>query len=446
MQVTVEDVNSVKKILHIEIPQATVSLELENAFNQVKKTAKIKGFRPGKVPLNVIERLFKKEVHADVSSKLIQDSFFQALKEKDLKMVGTPTIDPPGIDSTAPFKYDATLEVSPKIDDIPYKELKLKKTLYEVKDTEIDIQLKLLQRNTAQLKTIEEPRPVQKGDYVLIDYEGFKDGKPFPELQKTENFALKVGSKTIAPEFDDQLIGMNPGETKSIRVKFPQDYFNKKLADQLIEFKTLLKEIREEILPQIDDAFAKDIGDYENLDALKRKIRENLVNGYEKRTEQELNEQIFNALIEKTNFEIPETLVESELEGIISDAERSFQYRNTTLEEAGLSREKIAERYRGTAEKQVRRFLILDKIIDQEKLSISEEEMQSEMKKMAETLKQGIEEIRQFYDQNKDRQEFFKHSLLEKKAIRLILDASEIQEVKPELEKPSDPKPIETKE
>ncbi|OGP57548.1 MAG: trigger factor [Deltaproteobacteria bacterium RBG_13_49_15] len=436
MQVTVENVNSVKKIIHVEIPESSVSQELDNAYNQIKKTAKIKGFRPGKVPRNVIERLFKKEVHADVSSKLIQDSLIQAIKENDLRIVGSPKVDPQEINAKVPFKYEATVEVSPKIEDLDFKGLTLKKNLYEASDAEVDVQLKLLQKNTAQLKTIEEKRPVQKGDYVLIDYEGFKDGKPFPELGKTDNFTLKVGNKVISQEFDDQLAGMNPGESKRIGVHFPPDHANKNMANQKIEFKTILKEIREEILPNIDDDFAKDLGDYKNLEELKNKILENLKSGYEKRAEQELNEQIFRALIDKTNFEVPEVLVETELEGIISDAERSFQYRNATLEDMGLSREKIALRYRETAEKQVRRYLILDKIIDQEKLTLSDEELESEMKKMAETVKQSLEDIKQFYNHNKDRLDAFKHGLLEKKAMRLIIDSSKIEETRPEREKP----------
>lgn len=446
MQVTVENVNSVKKILHVEIPESSVSQELDNAYNQIKKTAKIKGFRPGKVPRNVVERLFKKEIHADVSSRLIKDSLIQAIKENDLRIVGSPKVDPQEINAKAPFKYDATVEVSPKIEDVDFKGLTLKKTLYEASDAEVDIQLKLLQRNTAQLKTIDEKRPVQKGDYVLIDYEGFKKGKPFPELGKTDNFTLKVGNKVISQEFDDQLVGMNPGESKTIGVHFPPDHINKNIADQKIEFKTVLKEIREEILSTIDDDFAKDLGDYKNLEELKNKIRENLKSGYEKRTEQELNEQIFRALIDKTNFEVPEILVETELEGIISDAERSFQYRNTTLEDMGLSREKIALRYRETAEKQVRRYLILDKIVDQEKLILSDEELESEMKKMAETVKQSLEDIKQFYNSNKDRLDAFEHGLLEKKAMKLIIDSSKIEETRPEREKPAPSPSSESKE
>lgn len=434
MQVTVEDLSSVKKVLHIEIPEEKVTQEIDKAFKQIKKTAKIKGFRPGKAPRSILERMFNKDVHADVSSRLIQESFIEVIKEKDLKIVGTPQIDPPKIEAKAPYQYSATVEINPEISDIDFKDLELKKTVYKIDQKEIDIQLKLIQKNMAQLKTIETERPVQKADYVMIDYEGLKDGNPFPATEKTENFTMKIGDATISEELDLQITGMKPDENKEIPVTFPDDSANKALAGQKIDFQVQLHEIREEILPEINDEFAKDVGEYENLDDLEKKITENLEQGYAKRTEQELNEQIFQALIKKTTFEVPEALVKAELDGIISDAERSFSYQNKTMEDLGLTREGMAEQYRETAVKQVRRFLILDRIIDQEKLTPSDDEIDDGFEKMSETINQPLDQIKQFYEQNKDRLEVFKQSLLEKKVMDLIIESSRITEVPPEKE------------
>jgi trigger factor len=268
----------------------------------------------------------------------------------------------------------------------------------------------------------------------MIDYEGLKDGNSFPATQKTENFTMKIGDATISEELDLQITGMKPDENKEIPVTFPDDYANKALAGQKIDFQVQLHEIREEILPEINDEFAKDVGEYENLDDLEKKITENLEQGYAKRTEQELNEQIFQALIKKTTFEVPEALVKAELDGIISDAERSFSYQNKTMEDLGLTREGMAEQYRETAVKQVRRFLILDRIIDQEKLTPSDDEIDDGFEKMSETINQPLDQIKQFYEQNKDRLEVFKQSLLEKKVMDLIIESSRITEVPPEKE------------
>ena len=434
MQVTVEDLSSVKKILHIEIPKDKVTSELDAYYENLKKTAKVKGFRPGKTPRSVLKRMFKKDVHADVSSKLIQNSFLDAIKETELNIVGNPKVDPPGLEENGPYKYDATIEVSPKIEDIDFKGLALKKTLYKISDEEVNAQLKMLQKSLAQQKTVEEDRPIKENDFALIDYEGFKDGKPYSETQKTENFTMKIGSGQILKEFDTGIIGMKPSETREVKVTFPKDYFNEKLAGLDITFNIKLNEIREEVLPEIDDELAKNLGNIKTLDELKKTITDNLKQGYEKRVEQEINEQIFKDLIAKSDFEVPDTMVDYELEGIVAEAERSFAYRNVSMEDMGLTREGIAEKYRDTALKQVKRHLILSKLIEQEKLTLSDEDLENGFKEMADSFNQPVEEIKNFYNQNKDKVEFFKHTLLEKQAIRLIIDNGTVKNVKPEVE------------
>ena len=435
MQVKVEDVSSVKKVLHVEIPEDTVVRELDNAYKQLKKTAKIKGFRPGKTPRSVLERMFKKDVHNDVSSKLLQDSFVEALKETDLNIVGNPKIDPPQLDEKGPYKYDATVEIKPDIKNIDFKGLTLKKALYRITDEEMGAQLQMLQKNLAQQIPVTEDRGVKENDFVLIDYEGFEDGKPFSETQKTENFIMKVGAGAISKTLDENLIGKNPGEDIEIIVNFPEDHFNQKLANHKIAFHVKLKEIREEVLPEIDDEFAKKLGPYETLDAVKNAITDNLKQGYDKRVEQELNEQIFKKLIERTEFEMPESMIEYELNGIIDEVEKTLSYYNKSMEDQGLTRESLAEKHRETAEKKVRRHLILDKIIDQEELTLSDQELDAGFNEMAQAVDQPVDAIKSYYNQDPSNLEFFKHTLLEKQAIKLIIDRSTIEEIEPELEK-----------
>lgn len=438
MQVTVEDVSSVKKILHIEVPEKIVIRELDNAYKNLKKTAKIKGFRPGKAPRSVLERLFKKDVHGDVSSKLLQDSFVEALKETELNIIGNPQIEPPQLEEKGPYKYDATVEVKPEIDDIDFKGLTLKKALYQVTDEEMEAQLKMLQKNLAQQKPVTEDRAVQKNDYVRIDYEGFVGGEPFPETQKTINFTMKIGAGAISKTLDEELMGMKPGEEREITVNFPEDHFNGKLANHEITFHVKLHEIREEILPEIDDEFAKNLGQYETLDDLKNAIKDNLNEGYNKRVEQELNEQIYKGLIEKTEFELPESMVDYELNNIVDEIEKTLKYYNKSMEEQGLTKEMLAEKHRETAEKKVRRHLILGKIIDQEKMELSDQELEDGFTEMARTVNQPVEAIKSYYQKNQDNLDFFKHTLLEKQAIKLIIKSSNIEEFEPELEKNSE--------
>jgi len=445
MKVNVEDVSSVKKVLHIEIPQKTVTSEIDSAYRDVKKNAKVKGFRPGKAPRSVLERLYKKDVQADVSSKLIQTSFAEALKETDLKIISSPKVDPPELDTTQAYAYDATVEVKPELEEIDIKGLALKRTNYKAGDEEIDVQLSMLQKNMAKKVKIEEDRPVQADDFVVIDYEGFQNGKPFDETSKTENFTLKMGTASISKDFDDNLVGKKAGDSIDFDVTFPEDYHNEKLKDLTIQFHVDLQEIRKEELPELDDVFAKSLGQFETLEDLKNVIKDNLTQGYEKRIEQEINEQIFKNIIGKVDFELPESMIEYELENIIADTERRFQYQNTSMEDVGLTREKLQEQYRETAEQQVRRQIILGKVIEQEKLELTDEELEVGYTEMAQNFNQPVDQIKGFYDQNKDRLDLFKHALLEKKAIKLIIDNGDVEEVEPEKITPAGDKDSEPK-
>ena len=283
--------------------------------------------------------------------------------------------------------------------------------------------------------------PAQEDDHVMISYEGLKDGKPFTETQRTENFNLKIGDGSILKDFDAGLIGMKVGESKEIKVKFPDDYFNDKLAGLGIDFQVTLNQIREEELPEINDDLAQKAGNYTSLVELKERIRQNLTEGYSKRVEQEMNEQIFTTLIEKKDFDVPDVMVDYELDGIVEDAERSFAYRNTSLEEMGISRESIAEKYRDTAVKQVKRHLILEKIIEQENLTLSDEEVQDGLQDMADAFQQPVEQIKAYYSQNTDKLDYFKQTLLEKRAINLIIESGEIKEVDPPKEESDSAKP-----
>ena len=447
MQVTIENVSSVKKVFHIEIPEKDVTEELDAAYRDLKKNAKVKGFRPGKAPRSVLERLYKKDVHADVLSKLIQNSLIEAFQEhQELNIVGEPSIDPPALELGSSYKYDATVEIRPDIEPVDFKGMSLTKTMYRASDGEVDAQLEMLRQNAASQKDVEGNRPVKDGDFVLLDFEGFQNGVPFDGVQKTENASMKVGMGRIQKSFDEQLIGMTLDSEKEFDITFPADYYNNKLSSQTVTYKVKLKGIREVIIPELNDGLAKKFGNFETLEDLRKEILNNLNEGYEKRIEQELNEQIFTQLIEKTNFEIPEVMVQYELDSILDEAERAFAQSNLTLEQIGQTRGTLSEKYRETAEKQVRRHLILGSIIDHEKLAISDEELEAGYEEMAKNFHQPIDGIKSFYKENPDKIEFFKHTLLEKKAIKLIIDNSQVKEVEPEPEKETDTETEEGKE
>ncbi|MDM8517492.1 trigger factor, partial [Desulfobacterales bacterium HSG16] len=324
----------------------------------------------------------------------------------------------------------ATIEVNPEIEDIDFKGIKLTKNIYTVEEEHVESQLKMIQTKQIQTQKIEEERPVQAKDTVLIDFEGFIDDKPLEQLPKTENFVIKIGESTIIKELDDALIGTQPGEHKDIPVTFPEDFQAPDLAGKNVLIKADIKEIREEILPDINDEFAKELGEkYETLEDLKADIRKNIEEGNAKRTEHELNEQIFTALLDQVEFEVPDIWVQNELDNMVADVERKFGNNREVMEQSGITREVIENEYRSIAVGQAQRHLILDKIINQEKLELADEKLEESYEDIAKQYQQPVEQIRTLYASKPEMVEFLRHTLLEKEALSLIFDNSTIEEM-----------------
>jgi len=434
MEVSVDDLSPVKKVLHIEIPEEEVTAELDKAYQELKSTAKIKGFRKGKVPRNVLVKMFKKDVDKDVVTKLIQASFYPAIKKANLEPLGQPAVEPEELSENSSYKYDVHLEIKPELGDIDFKGLTLKKTIGKVTGEEVDQQIKMLQRNLAEHKVVQEDRVIRDDDLILLDYEVFKDGKPFEEVTKAENFKLKIGEALIAKELDEALIGVKPGDNKDIDIKFPEDYFKDTLAGVDVTFKVKIRQILEDVLPEIDEEFLKNLGQFKTIDDLKAVIGDNLKQGYLSRAEQELQEQVFEAILSKMDFEVPDVMIQDELQGILTQMLQAYQVQEMKQEELEKLRDDLGAKYRNLAKHQVERHLLLSGVAEQEKLTLSEEEIEQGFTEMSARLKMPAEELKRKYADNPQGMEFFKHTLLEKNAMRFIIENSTIENVEPEKE------------
>lgn len=429
MKVDVEDVSTVKKIMHVEIPEKDVTRELDKAYKTLKTNAKIKGFRPGKVPLSLLEKRFKKEMHEEVSGQLIQNSYGEALGQGELAPVAEPAIDRPDLEKGQPYRYSATIEVRPPVGDLDLKGLKLKEKVHIVDDVEVETQLKMLQKRNAQLKNVDEDRPVRDKDVVIIDYEGFKDGKPLEPTRKTENFQVEIGSGRILEDFDKQLVGMEKDSTKELQVRFPDDYYNKDLAGLEVTFKVTLKEIKEEVLPELDNEFAKDLGEYETLDELKEAIRKDLEQRYKAESRRQLREDIIDKLIEQSDFELPEALVKGELAGVVRDAQSLMAQRGMSLEQSGQTEEELSEKYLPMAERKVREYLLVEKVIDQEEITLTDELLDEAYEEFAGALNQPVDTIKEFHNSSQEALDVFKQRTLEKQAIKHIIDMCDVERI-----------------
>ncbi len=434
MQVKIEDTSAVKRVLYFEIPKEKVAKELDKAYRELKQKADIKGFRKGKIPRKVLENRFSKDVHADVAPRLIQDSFVEAIQEHNLDIVGDPRLDPPELNPDADYVFDITVEVKPDLPEIEYKDLALEKNRYTVSDAEIEAQIGMIQKTMAKKQTVAESRAVTDTDFVLIDYQGFLNNEPYEYTPKIENFLYQIGQDTLPEAFSEKLTGCVPVQDIEVEVAYPDDHPDENLKGRTILYQVTLKEIQEEVLPEINDDLVKGLGSFETLDQVKDSIRENLEKGIQQRVTHELSEQVFQHLLNKYEFEVPEAMIEGELNGIVQETEQAYAANNTTLEEHGLSREKLSEQYRDVAEKQARRHLILNKIITQEKLDLTEEEMDKSLEEMARGMNATVDAIKNFFKTDPRQMEYYKHTQLEKKAIDLIIENSQVTEKDPEPE------------
>jgi len=424
MKASVEEISPIKKKVSIEIPEDQVTQEVESFYKDLGKKAKIKGFRPGKVPRDILERYFKDYIKAEVIQKLIQDTYPQALSEADLQPVSPPVIDPGEFENGKPFQYSAVIEVKPNIKLEGYTGLKIEGKKEEVKDEEVGERLKALQNLHANLKAISEARPIQAGDYVIIDYEASMDGKPL-EGGKAIDFTVEVGSGQFIPALEEKLIGLKPEEEKEIEISFPEDYGYKKWAGKTISFHVKIKEIKEKILPPLDDEFAKDLGDYASFEELKAKLKGEIEKEKELGLERQMKDQVVDQLLEANPFEVPDSLVEEQAKAMISDTKLRLAAQGVVLKNLGVSEEKLQEDYKVMAQKQVRTFLILEKIAGQEGIAVTDDEADDRLREMSERMHQKFDVVKRYYEKNGLLPEV-KDGIIRDKTLNFLLEKANI--------------------
>jgi len=424
MNVNVEEISSIKKKVSIEIPGDEVTKEVDSFYKDLGKKAKIKGFRPGKVPRNILERYFKDYVKTEVVQKLIGDSYPKALTETNLQPVSPPVIDPGEFNEGKSFQYSAVIEVKPDIKLEGYAELKIEGKKEEVKDEDVEERLKSLQNLHANLKTVSEGRPIQTGDYVIVDYEASVGGKPL-EGAKAVDFTVEVGSGQFIPTFEEKLIGLKPEEEREIEVSFPEDYGYQKWAGKTILFHVKIKEIKEKVLPVLDDEFAKDLGDYSSLEELKTKLRGEIEKEKELAFERQLKDQVVDQLLEANPFEVPESLVEEQVKGLVSDTKLRLAAQGVDLKNLGVTEEKLQGDYKAMAQKQVKTFLILEKIASQEGIAATDEEVDERLKEMAERMHQKFDVVKRYYEKNGLLPEV-KAGILRDKTLNFLLEKANV--------------------
>ena len=411
-----------------------MSLQVENlekaiktAFNKNKNRFNIPGFRRGKAPLAMIEKMYGPEVFYEEAANLVlEESYPEASKESNLEIVSRPEIDIVQIEKGKPFIYTATVAVKPEVTLGDYKGIQVEKALAEVTDEDVENELKRVQNQNSRLLTIED-RPVQDGDQTVIDFDGYVDGKRF-EGGKSEDYPLTIGSHSFIDTFEEQLIGKNIGEECEVNVTFPEEYHAKELAGKPAVFKVTVKEIKMKELPELNDEFAEEVSEFETLDEYKADIRSKLLERKQKEAAIENENRVVEKVVENASMEIPEKMLETQVQNMINDYARRMQNQGMPMEQymqyTGMTLESLQEQTRPQAEKSIRTRLVLEAVVKAEDIQISDEAVEEELQKMADSYKMEVEKVKEFMGERELKQ--MREDLAVQEAIDFLVAEAEL--------------------
>ena len=399
-----EEKNMVKLV--IEATAEEFEAGLNTAFNKNKNKISVPGFRKGKAPRKMVEKLYGTEIfYEDAANAIIPDAYAKAADESELEIVSQPKINVVQIEAGKPFIFEAVVAVKPEV------------------DADVEEELKKVQDKNSRVVTVED-RAVKNGDMTTIDFEGFVDGVAF-EGGKGENYPLTIGSHSFIDNFEEQIIGMNIGDEKEINVTFPEEYHAEELKGKPAMFKVKVNEIKEKVLPELDDDFAQDVSDFDTLaeykDDLKKTIAERKANEAKAKKEDEAIAKI----IESSKMDIPEAMVNTQVNRMLEDFAQRLQMQGLSVEQyfqyTGVTAEKIIEDMKPEAVKRIQSRLVLEAVVKAEGLTASEEEFQDELNKMAEQYKMEIEKVKEFMGEYEEKQ--IKEDIAIQKAVDVIVNS-----------------------
>ncbi|MCL4503266.1 MAG: trigger factor [Deltaproteobacteria bacterium] len=420
----VETLSEVKRKLSVAVPATEVTEEVDRAYRQLGKQAKVKGFRPGKVPRSVLEMYYHKQINEEVSEALVRRSLGEALKENGLEAVNlTWPEPPPAALAGQDYHYSVEIEVTPKFEVQNYRGLELSAPKVEVSEAEVEARLEDVRQQNALLKPPLENRPIQEGDFVVHDYQAYFAGEPV-EAGKAENTYVEVGSGKFNAEFEKNLLGLTEGAEARFTVDLPSDFANPLLAGKSVEFQVKILEVKEKVVPDLDDAFAKALGgNFPTLDALRETVREDIIKGKERERQAILENQAHDQLIAKHPFEIPPSLVNQEQENLFR--EQWEQYSRYGIDPAKMDHTKLLEALKPMAERRARIKILLERLAEKEGLNIDDAEADATLARIAVHSGKDVNEVRKFY-RERDLMGVLKEQLRAEKAMKLIMDEAKI--------------------
>ena len=425
MKIDFAELSPVQRKVQIELPADQVAGEFSRAYHNLGKRVRIKGFRAGKAPRSVLQGVYGDEIREQVRSQLVEHSLGEVIKDRGLQIVSRPEIDAAELRENGDFSFSAVFEVKPDIDVKNYLDIEVKKARIAVTDDQVDEALKRLQQSHARLEPVTDRTVAEQGDFIAVDFAGSVDGKPFSG-GKGENYVIEIGAGQALPQFDDALQGAKQGEEKQIKVTYPEDYPNRDLAGKTAEFSLVVREIKQKVLPTIDDDFAKDHGECSSLEELKGVIRQRLEAELAQYQQEELKEQILNHLIESHSFEPPASMVERQTRYLL---ERNGTPSPSSPEgKTAATTEETRKALQARAVRQVQATLLVEKISQLEKIDVEDRDVQERIDKLVRAAGERGKTLRDFYSRPESRADLRTQIVFER-TLDFLLQRANVNEV-----------------
>ncbi len=428
MQVNVEEISTVKKKVTIEVPVERVNEEIEKAYSAIQKKAKIQGFRPGKAPLQLIKRTYSDAMREDVMRRLFQQTLYKALDEHKIEPLESPTIESDVLEAGLPFKYSAVVEVLPQIMLNDYTGLTATKELYVANPDAVTEELTRMQDNMAQMIPLEDGAVVEGGHSVSVNYSIVVEGAP-EEISGEQQTVVEIGTKKLIPGLEEQLIGMKAGETKEFTLDLPAEDGEENEPVKRGIFTVTVTDIKQKELPELDDEFAQQLGDYETLDELRAKMAEYNETHERERIDNDLKDRIIKALIEKNPLDVPESMIKRQLDHMFENLKNRLKSQKMSLETMGLDADGFAARFRDDAIDKVKGGLLLVAMVEKENITVTDDDLTAQYEKIAAGNPEMLDRIKTYYGSNKEAKHSINAEIKENKAIAFLLERAVITEV-----------------
>lgn len=425
MKVDIQETTPTQRVLKIEIPAEEVTVEFQRVSSDINKRVRIPGFRPGKAPLSIIEKNYKSEIEEDVLKKLIPDYYRKAVKDAGITPLDLPQIENVNLNKDTPLTFTVKIEIRPKFDIMPYEGIEVIKKDESVTNDEVDKVIERLRDRLSTLENYEEGHVIENGDFAIIDSEGFIDNKPV-ENGKIDGHLVEIGSQSFIEGFDGKLIGSKKGDSVEVKINYPDTHQNKELAGKEVVFKVTIKEVKKKILPNLDDEFAKDVGGLASFDELKKRVEEDLKTQKGAMNRESYRRDVLKKLVDSTSFDVSPVMLEKELRYMLYEAKQRSQQYGKAL--SGDDEENLKKEYEPIALERVKGFLILDVIAEKENVSVSSEEVEAEIRRMAASMNQNIDELKKYIRSKDGVIENIMGRLREDKTLDLILSKAAFKE------------------